>query len=58
MYAGNILAYRVGQGNGYPIHAGSPDPAILAIIGLEEEGLWKFEEEVSEKVRREQERLR
>src|ERR1044071_7853701 len=58
VYAGNILAYRTGQGNGYPIHAGSPDPAILAVIGLDEEALWKFEDEVSEKVKHEQERLR
>jgi putative nucleotidyltransferase with HDIG domain len=58
IYAGNIIAYRIGQGNGYPPYAVSPDEATLALIGAEPVDLHGYEEEISEKLRREQERLR
>jgi putative nucleotidyltransferase with HDIG domain len=57
LYAGNILAYRIGQGNGYPVYSIHPDPAALRIIDLDSKTLETFEDEVRELLRREQERL-
>lgn len=57
LYAGNILAYRIGQGNGYPPYSINPDPAALSIINLDSKTLDSFEDEVRELLRREQERL-
>jgi putative nucleotidyltransferase with HDIG domain len=57
LYAGNILAYRIGQGNGYPVYSINPESSALAIINLDFRTLKTFEEEVHELFRREQERL-
>jgi putative nucleotidyltransferase with HDIG domain len=58
VYAGNILAYRIGQGAGYPRYAADPDEAVLELIGLDRDGLVHFEDETVEMLRREQLKLR
>jgi putative nucleotidyltransferase with HDIG domain len=58
IYAGNILAYRINQGNGFPDYAVMPDETVLELIGIKADDLAGYEEEVSENLRREQEKLR
>jgi putative nucleotidyltransferase with HDIG domain len=58
IYAGNVLAYRIGEGNGFPMYAALPDEDALGIIGLTPEDLPQYEEEISEMLRREQDRVR
>jgi putative nucleotidyltransferase with HDIG domain len=57
LYAGNILAYRIGQGNGYPPYSVRPDPGALGLLNLRPEDLKGYEDEILELVQREQERL-
>jgi putative nucleotidyltransferase with HDIG domain len=58
VYAGNVVAYRIGQGNGYPPYAVSPDREVLALFGCDLDELAQFEDEILERLRREQEKLR
>lgn len=44
LYAANILAYRVGEGNGFPVYMVNPDPAALALVSLQPEDLPALEE--------------
>lgn len=57
LYAGNIIACRIGQGNGSPVYSINPDPTALRIIDLDSKTLETFEDEVRELLRHEQERL-
>jgi putative nucleotidyltransferase with HDIG domain len=57
VYAGNILAYRIGEGNGFPIYAVHPDAGVCELIGLKVEDFGRYEEEVAVMLRRERERL-
>jgi putative nucleotidyltransferase with HDIG domain len=57
IYAANILAYRIGEGNGYPSYMASPDENVLAAIQLSPADLAAYEDEVAEMLRRERERL-
>lgn len=58
VYAGNILAYRLGEGNGYPVYAIEADAAALELINMRPETLRDYEEEVRVLLRRERERLK
>jgi putative nucleotidyltransferase with HDIG domain len=57
IYAANVLAYYVGRGAGYPEHVVHPDEHALELINLEKHTLLIYEEEVTEMIRREEERL-
>jgi HD-like signal output (HDOD) protein len=57
VYVGNVMAYRIGQGNGFPIYAVTPNRAALELVGLEGQDLSQFEEEIVEMLNREQARL-
>jgi HD-like signal output (HDOD) protein len=57
IYAGNLMAYRINQGNGVPGYVLSPDEAGLRVIGLQVKDFGAFEEEVLEMLIRERERL-
>jgi putative nucleotidyltransferase with HDIG domain len=57
IYAGDVMAYRISQGNGFPTYAALPDRTTLALIRVEMEDLAGFEEEIVEMLNREQERL-
>lgn len=57
VYAGDIMAYRIGQGNGFPEYAVSPDQAALALIGIQADDLSQFEAEIVELLNREQARF-
>lgn len=57
VYLGNIVAYRLGVGNGYPPYVAEPDAEILRTIGLNAERLKDFEEEILTRLQAEQERL-
>lgn len=57
IYVGNVMAYRINQGNGFPTYAALPDRTALAMIRVAPEDLDAFEEEIVEMVNREQERL-
>ena len=57
IYAGNILAYRIGEGNGYPTYVVHPDAAVCELIGLNVDDFGRYEEEVAVMLRRERERL-
>ncbi|HEV8543969.1 MAG TPA: hypothetical protein VGR78_16380 [Verrucomicrobiae bacterium] len=56
-YAGNILAYRIGLGYGFPQYAALPEPACLRLIDLTPDGLEEYENEVLHSFQREQERF-
>jgi putative nucleotidyltransferase with HDIG domain len=58
IYAGNVLAYRLGHGNGLPRYVVEPDAAIVGLIRLEPHELYRYEDEVEEMLRREQDRFR
>jgi hypothetical protein len=53
IYAGNVMAYRIDQGNGFPDYATMPDQTALAVVGLEKQDLCGFEEEIVEMLNRE-----
>lgn len=57
IYAGDVMAYRINQGNGFPTDAAMPDKTALALIGIEQEDLAGFEDEIVEMLNREQARL-
>jgi putative nucleotidyltransferase with HDIG domain len=57
VYVGNIVAYKVGVGNGSPPYVASPDRDALRFIGLARENLSDFNNEILERVQREQDRL-
>jgi putative nucleotidyltransferase with HDIG domain len=57
IYAGDVMAYRISQGNGFPSYAALPDKTALALIGVELQDLAGFEEEIVETLQREQARL-
>ena len=57
IYAGDVMAYRISQGNGFPAYAALPDKTALALIRIEMADLAGFEEEIVEMLNREQERL-
>jgi putative nucleotidyltransferase with HDIG domain len=57
VYAGNIIAYRLGVANGYPPYVAAPDRDALLMIGLRAENLGDYDEEILERLQREQDRL-
>jgi putative nucleotidyltransferase with HDIG domain len=57
IYFGNIIAYRLNQGNRFPLYAADPDPGVLALLNLELLHLEGLQEQTNELFRREQERL-
>lgn len=57
VWVGNIVAYRLGVGNGYPPYVAEPDVEMLRVIGLEAGGWRDFEEEILMRLQTEQERL-
>ena len=54
---GNIIAYRLGVANGYPPYVAEPDRDALLMVGLRPENLGDYDEEILERLQREQERL-
>jgi putative nucleotidyltransferase with HDIG domain len=58
IYVGNILAYRFGQGNGFPMYAVYPETAVLELIGVAPDDLESYEEEANSVFQREIERFR
>jgi putative nucleotidyltransferase with HDIG domain len=54
---GNTIAYKLGIGNGFTPHVVQPDRDILQIIGLPAENLGDYDEEILERLQREQDRL-
>jgi putative nucleotidyltransferase with HDIG domain len=57
VWAGNIVAYRLGVGNGYPAYVAAPDRDVLSMIGLQPENLGAYDKEILERLQREQDRL-
>lgn len=57
IYAGNVIAYRLGLGSGFPEYAVHPDAAALAPIGITPSELPDYEQEVKTTYEREQQRL-
>lgn len=57
VYAGNIIAYRLGVANGYPPYVAAPDRDMLLMLGLRAENLGDYDEEILERLQREQDRL-
>ena len=57
IYTGNIFAYRLGHGNGFPRYVVERDAAIVDLIGLEPHKLYRYKDEVEEMLRREQDRF-
>jgi putative nucleotidyltransferase with HDIG domain len=54
---GNIIAYKLGVGNGYPPYAAQLDRDTLQIIGLKPENLGAYDDEILQRLQREQDRL-
>jgi putative nucleotidyltransferase with HDIG domain len=54
---GNILAYKLGVGNGHPPYVAQPDRDTLAMIGLKHETLSAYDDEILTRLQREQDRL-
>jgi putative nucleotidyltransferase with HDIG domain len=54
---GNIIAYKLGVGNGHPPYVSQPDRDILGMIGLKHETLSAYDEEILTRLKREQDRL-
>lgn len=54
---GNIVAYKLGVGNGHPPYVAQPDRDILGMIGLKHETLATYDEEILTRLKREQDRL-
>jgi putative nucleotidyltransferase with HDIG domain len=57
VYAGNVIAYKLGVGNGCPPYVTQPDRDILGMIGLTPQKLGDFDNEILERLQREQQRL-
>jgi putative nucleotidyltransferase with HDIG domain len=57
IYAGNILAYRLNLGSGFPDYAVNPDPSLLEPISIQPADLADYEQEVHTTYEREQQRL-
>lgn len=57
LYTANILAYRVGEGNGFPTYMITPDPAALAPLDLQPEDLPALEERFTIMLARERARF-
>ena len=57
VYFGNVIAYRLNQGNSFPLYAANPDPNVLALLNMESRHLDFLQEQTNELFRREQERL-
>jgi putative nucleotidyltransferase with HDIG domain len=55
--AGNIIAYRLNLGSGFPDYVVHPDPALLEPLNLQPSDLADYENEVQTTFRREQQRL-
>lgn len=51
IYAANILAYRIGCGDGCPSYALAPDEFALAIVGLNGDALWDYQDKILEILR-------
>ncbi len=54
---GNVIAYRIGQGEGMPSYVLKPDPAALRVLNIEASNLRYYEADAAELFRQEQERL-
>ena len=54
---GNVIAYKLGLGNGCPPYVARPDPDALKLLGLTPNKLTDHNEEILARVQREQERL-
>jgi putative nucleotidyltransferase with HDIG domain len=54
---GNIIAYRLGAGNGAPPYVSEPDAETLATLGLNGDTLANFDGEICERFERERQRL-
>jgi putative nucleotidyltransferase with HDIG domain len=54
---GNILAYRLGAGNGCPVYVSEPDAQMLETLGLSRDTLTNFDAEICERFERERQRL-
>lgn len=46
VHVGNILAYRIGEGNGYPLYVVYPDQKAFELISLHPDDLASYEDEV------------
>jgi len=55
VYLGNVLAYLLGRGIGYPDYAVHPDPGVLRSLDLSPEDIENYTGEVRENFRREKE---
>jgi putative nucleotidyltransferase with HDIG domain len=54
---GNVIAYKLGIGNGYPPYVAHPDHDALRLIGLTREKLSDFDNEILQRLQLEQDRL-
>ena len=53
----NIIAYRLGAGNGVPAYVSEPDAKMLGTLGLNRDTLGNFDTEICERFERERQRL-
>jgi len=54
---GNIIAYKLGVGNGYPPYVANPDRDTLHLVGLTREKLSELDSEILQRLQVEQDRL-
>lgn len=53
----NIIAYRLGMGNGCPPYVTQPDRDALNVVGLALDKIGHYDQEILERLKREQQRL-